>query len=91
VAIDGKLTRRSFTNREGKNVYVTEVVIDAINSIGSKKDSNSGLSIPIPNPIKTEPTKSIDESFPEQVVKQTEGHDVHKPEKPKFDDKQNVE
>jgi single-stranded DNA-binding protein len=82
------LTRRSFTSKEGKIVYVTEIVIDVINSIGSKKDNNSGLSIPT---TKVESTKSIDESFPENIVKQTEGHDIHKSEKPKFDTNQDVE
>jgi hypothetical protein len=68
------------------------VVVDAINSIGSKKDANSGLSIPTPTTSpKTTTTKSIDESFPEHVVKQTEGHDVHKHESPKFDSDQDVE
>jgi single-stranded DNA-binding protein len=89
--VDGKLTRRSFTSREGKTIYVTEVVVDAINSIGSKKDANSGLSVPNYAPKnnqpvkKTEATQSIDSSFPEQVVKQTEGHDIHQQEKPKHD------
>ena len=30
VAIDGKLNRRSYVNKDGKNIYVTEIVIDAI-------------------------------------------------------------
>jgi single-stranded DNA-binding protein len=85
------LTRRSYVNKEGKTVYVTEVVVDAINSIGSRKDNNSGLSIPNVNETKPEPTKSIDASFPEHVVKQSEGHDVHKPEAPSYENKQDVE
>jgi single-strand DNA-binding protein len=39
VAIDGKLTRRSYTSRDGKTAYVTEIVIESINAIGSKKDN----------------------------------------------------
>ncbi|MDR3163868.1 MAG: single-stranded DNA-binding protein [Mycoplasmataceae bacterium] len=62
VAIDGKLTRRSFVSKEGKTVYITEIVIDMINSIGSKRDNANAT-----NKI---PTKSIDQSFPEQVVQQ---------------------
>lgn len=50
VAIDGKLTRRSFTSKDGKTAYVTEIVIDAINSIGSKKDNQNA-------------TKSIEAAF----------------------------
>ena len=30
VVIDGKLNRRSYVNKDGKNIYVTEIVIDAI-------------------------------------------------------------
>jgi single-stranded DNA-binding protein len=62
VAIDGKLTRRSFVSKEGKNVYVTEIVIDMINAIGAKRDN--------PNATTKIPTKSIDQAFPEQVVQQ---------------------
>jgi single-stranded DNA-binding protein len=92
--VDGKLTRRSFTSREGKLVYVTEIVIDAISSIGNKKDANSGLSIPKPvvnKPAEVENLKSIDESFPEHVVKQTTENETHQPEKPKYDSVQDVE
>jgi single-stranded DNA-binding protein len=91
VSIDGKLTRRSYVNKEGKTVYVTEVVIDSINSIGSKKDAASGLSINPTSDKKNETVKSIDASFPEQIVKQTSTNDVHKPEQPKFDNNQEVE
>lgn len=59
VAIDGKLTRRSFTSKDGKTAYVTEIVIDAINSIGSKKDNQAVV------------TKSIDQAFPENIVNQS--------------------
>lgn len=58
VAIDGKLTRRSFTTRDGKTSYVTEIVIDTINSIGSKRDNQAA-------------TKSIDSAFPENVSNQS--------------------
>lgn len=33
VAIDGKLNRRSYVNKDGKNIYVTEIVVDAIKTI----------------------------------------------------------
>jgi single-stranded DNA-binding protein len=86
VAVDGKLVRRSFVNKEGKNIFVTEIVIDAINSLGSKKDSNSGLS------FNTKPTKqSIDDAFPENVVKQTSGNQEHKTEPVKHEAQENVE
>lgn len=39
VAIDGKLIRRSYVSKEGKTVYVIEVVIESIKPLSSK---NSG-------------------------------------------------
>jgi hypothetical protein len=72
-------------------VYITEIVIDAINSIGSKKDANSGLTIPTTTTNKTEPTKSIDESFPERVVKQSNDLEQPKPEAVKYDETQSTE
>lgn len=37
VVIDGRLTRRSYVSKEGKTVYVTEVVVDNIKSVGNRK------------------------------------------------------
>lgn len=37
VGIDGRITRRSYVNKEGKQTYVTEVVIDNINSLSKAK------------------------------------------------------
>lgn len=34
VAIDGRLSRRSFVNNEGKNTYVMEVIVDNIKTYG---------------------------------------------------------
>lgn len=36
VVIDGKLDRRSYTNKEGKNVYVTEVIVEQIKPVRTK-------------------------------------------------------
>lgn len=33
VAIDGKLTKRSYTNKEGRNVNVTEIIVDSIKTL----------------------------------------------------------
>lgn len=37
VVIDGKLVRRSYVSKEGKTVYITEIVIETIKPIGGKK------------------------------------------------------
>ena len=38
VAIEGKLTTRSYEDKEGKNRYVTEVVVNEILLINARKD-----------------------------------------------------
>lgn len=52
VAIDGRLTRRSYVDGEGKNVYVIEVIVDNIKHFGFSKASQ-------PSPI-------LDSTIPEQ-------------------------
>jgi single-stranded DNA-binding protein len=83
VAIDGKLTRRSFVSREGKTLYSTEIVIDAINSIGSKRDNA--------NPDNTNKTQSIDKAFPEHIVDQGVSHTAVKPPVAKYEANDEVE
>jgi len=38
VAIEGKLTSRSFSDKEGVKKYITEIVVNEILMIGGKKD-----------------------------------------------------
>ncbi len=38
VAVDGRLTNRSYINKAGAKVYVTEVVVENIRNYGSKKN-----------------------------------------------------
>ncbi|MGL4617300.1 MAG: single-stranded DNA-binding protein [Mycoplasmoidaceae bacterium] len=37
VVIDGKLIRRSYVSKDGKNVYVTEIIIDLIKLVSSPR------------------------------------------------------
>lgn len=48
VVVDGKLIRRSYVSKEGKTVYVMEVVIETIRPFGSRKNTevNDVNSIP---------------------------------------------
>lgn len=39
VSIDGRITNRNYINAEGKKIYITEVVADAIKNYGSKKNN----------------------------------------------------
>lgn len=40
VVVDGKLIRRSYVSKEGKTVYITEVVIETIRLFGSRPSGN---------------------------------------------------
>jgi len=41
IAIEGKLTSRSYEDKEGKKRYITEVVINEVLLLGSKKDAET--------------------------------------------------
>lgn len=43
VSIDGRLTRRSYVSKEGKNVYVTEIIIETIKSHGRKQNQENNF------------------------------------------------
>jgi single-strand DNA-binding protein len=67
IGIVGNLQSRSYDNAEGKKVYVVEIMIDEVEFIDLKKDSNT-----VPNPIPASSTDSIvkkyakaDEFYPE--------------------------
>lgn len=38
VAIEGKLTSRSYEDKEGQKKYVTELIVDRVHFCGNKKD-----------------------------------------------------
>ena len=44
VAIDGKLIRRSYVSKEGKTVYVVEVVIESIKPLYTRNSENANPS-----------------------------------------------
>lgn len=39
VAIDGRLSKRKYVNKNGENVYITEVIVDNIRSYNFKKNN----------------------------------------------------
>lgn len=41
VSIDGRLTRRSYIDSEGKTVYLTEVIVDNIKNYHNNRPSNN--------------------------------------------------
>jgi single-stranded DNA-binding protein len=38
VTVDGRLTRRSYVSKDGKQVYTTEIVIESISVISKSKN-----------------------------------------------------
>lgn len=41
IAVHGRIQTRNYENKEGKRVYVTEVVAEEIEFLGSKRDNQS--------------------------------------------------
>ncbi|MDR0752599.1 MAG: single-stranded DNA-binding protein [Mycoplasmataceae bacterium] len=41
VAVDGRLTKRSYVDKDGKTVFITEIVADSVNSLSSSKNEQS--------------------------------------------------
>ncbi len=65
VAIDGQLRRTSYVSKQsGQTVFSTDIVIDTINSIGSRRQNNEFANASVAD----EPKKSIDEAFSTNVV-----------------------
>lgn len=56
VAIDGRIQTRSYDDNNGQKRYVTEVVADNVEFLGSKSSSNSSNNISNPAGSKAEPT-----------------------------------
>lgn len=76
VAIEGRIQTRSYDNNEGKKTYVTEVIANNVEFLGSANDNNrSIIQAPEENPfdtnIQTPETTNIDNdpfaSFGEKV------------------------
>lgn len=76
VAIEGRIQTRSYDNNEGKKVYVTEVIANNVEFLGSANDQNRAVqSAPNDNPFDVDmplsETTSVDNdpfaSFGEKV------------------------
>ena len=83
VSVEGRLQSRSYDDKDGKKVYVTEVIANSVQflSTGGNNGSNSGYSVPESNPFdfgpEVSPAKPIEtvsvekdpfESFGESVT-----------------------
>lgn len=57
VAVDGRIQTRNYEDKEGNKRYITEVVADNVEFLGSKKDGNSKGDEPTPYDFKDEEGK----------------------------------
>ena len=57
VAVDGRIQTRNYEDKEGNKRYITEVVADNVEFLGSKKDGNSKGDEPTPYDFKDEDAK----------------------------------
>lgn len=62
VAIDGKLIRRSYLSKEGKTVYVIEIVIESIKPFGSNKNYSKDQPSSLDEKIKVDFDNTIEPS-----------------------------
>ena len=55
VAVEGRIQTRSYDNNEGKRTYVTEVVANNVEFLGSASDNTRTQSVPEENPFDSMP------------------------------------
>ena len=54
IAVEGRIQTRSYDNNEGKKTYVTEVVANNVEFLGSASDNTKNSSIQDENPFDTD-------------------------------------
>lgn len=71
VAVDGRLNKRSYVNKEGRNVNITEIIVDSIKTIVRRNKQEQSQ----------EEMVSVNDSFATKII-DTEA-DFTKPNEPK--------
>lgn len=71
LAVDGRLNKRSYVNKDGRNVNITEIVVDSVKTIVKRGKQ----------PANQEEMVSVNDSFATKII-DTEA-DFTKPNKPK--------
>jgi single-stranded DNA-binding protein len=76
VSVDGRLTRRSYVSKDGKQVYTTEIVIESISIIAKSKTTENAAfnkiyseTIEAPKNESAESVESIAESLEAAAMK----------------------
>lgn len=57
VAIDGRLNKRSYVNKEGRNVNITEIIVDSIKTIVKRSKQ-----------VENEEMVSVNDSFATKII-----------------------
>lgn len=84
VAIDGRLTKRSYVSKDGKTVYVTEIIIDNIKGVGGRRNNNSSNTNTNNLQHNNDQMISVNESFNENI----NGHETKIMPQEKIKDKE---
>lgn len=71
VAIDGRLNKRSYVNKEGRNVNITEIIVDSIKTVVKRSKQAQDQ----------EEMVSVNEQFATKII--DTGTDFTKPNEPK--------
>ena len=60
IGIEGRLQTRNYTNREGKKVYVTEIIVENVEFLQTKKQEEQNPTIAEADPFKNANFEELD-------------------------------
>ena len=60
LCVEGRLQTRNYTNREGKKVYVTEIIVENVEFLQSKKQDEQSATVEETDPFKSARLEEVD-------------------------------
>ena len=60
LCVEGRLQTRNYTNREGKKVYVTEIIVENVEFLQSKKQDEQSATVEETDPFKNARFEEVD-------------------------------
>ena len=66
VGIDGRLQTRNYTNKEGRKVYITEIIVENVEFLQTKKQGEQNATVAETDPFKNVHLEevNVDEDLP---------------------------
>ena len=64
ILVEGNINIDNYTNKEGKKVYTTDIIVNSFEFIGAKKDTSASNQANNNNSFLEEVTPGSDEDFP---------------------------